>query len=237
SVVNVVRQDPDLSLQAREYNELTTFWVHLNNQKQPLNDVRVRRALAKAVDRNALIRDIASGVGLPATSVIPPGMPGFQEGLGQELGFDAQGAQALLAEAGFANGQGFPTITYSFSTTSANQRRAEFLQAQWKQNLGINVQLNSMESKAFQAAFKAKNYELAFGGWGADYPDPQDWFNTNFGCKGGNNKYNYCNPTFDAAVSQADNGQDLSDRVVLYNQAQTSLITEAPVLPLFVRGR
>ncbi len=237
SVVNVVLQDPDLSQQARQYNELTVFWAHINNTKQPLNDVRVRRALAKAIDRTALIRDIASGVGLPATSIIPPGMPGFVEGLGQELAFDPQGAQELLAEAGFPGGAGFPKLTYSFATTSANQRRAEFLQAQWKQNLNIDVQLNSMESKAYQAAFKDKNYELAFGGWGADYPDPQDWFNTLFGCKGGNNKYNYCNPTFDQLVSTADNGVDLSDRIVLYNQAQTVLIQDAPVAPLFVRGR
>jgi len=237
SVVNVVLQDQFLAQQARQYNELTVFWAHMNNAKQPLNDVRVRRALNKAIDRVALIRDIASGVGMPATSIIPPGMPGFQEGLGQELAFDPNGAQALLAEAGYPGGAGFPTLTYSFATTSANQRRAEFLQAQWKQNLSINVQLNSMESKAYQAAFKDKNYELAFGGWGADYPDPQDWFNTLFGCKGGNNKYNYCNPTFDSTVAQADIGTDLSDRVVLYNQAQTLLIQDAPVAPLFVRGR
>jgi oligopeptide transport system substrate-binding protein len=237
SVVPVVRQDSELNAQARQYNELTSFWVHLNNAKQPLNDVRIRRALAKAVDRTALIRDIASGVGLPLTSIVPPGMPGAQEGLGQELDFDPAGAQALLAEAGFPGGNGFPTLTYSFATTSANQRRAEFLQAQWKQNLNINVQLNSMESKAYQAAFKDKNYELAFGGWGADYPDPQDWFNTLFGCKGGNNKYNYCNPTFDGLVAQADSGADLSERVGLYNQAQKILIQDAPVAPLFVRGR
>jgi len=237
SVVNVVLQDPDLSQQAKMYNELTVFWVHMNNDKAPLNDVRIRRALNKAIDRNALIRDIASGVGLPATSIIPPGMPGFQEGLGQELSFDPDGAKALLAEAGYPGGAGFPKITYSFSTTSANQRRAEFLQAQWKQNLGIDVQLNSMESKAYQAAFKAKDYQLAFGGWGADYPDPQDWFNTLFGCKGGNNKYNYCSPNFDALVARADTGTDLSDRVALYNQAQTALIQDAPVAPIFVRGR
>jgi oligopeptide transport system substrate-binding protein len=97
--------------------------------------------------------------------------------------------------------------------------------------------LNSMESKAYQAAFKAKQYDLAFGGWGADYPDPQDFFATLFSCKGGNNKYNYCNPTFDQLVAQADTGIDLNERVQLYNQAQTILVQDAPVVPLFVRGR
>jgi oligopeptide transport system substrate-binding protein len=235
--VSQVLTDPELSQQSRQYNELTEFWVQINNQKAPLDNVNVRRALSKAVDRTALIRDIAIGVGLPATSIIPPGMPGYQEGLGQELGFDPEGARSLMASAGFPNGQGFPDIVYSFASTTANQRRAEFLQQQWKQNLNINIQLNSMESKAYQAAFKAKQYDLAFGGWGADYPDPQDFFATLFSCKGGNNKYNYCNPTFDQLVERADTGTDLNDRVQLYNQAQTILIQDAPVAPLFVRGR
>lgn len=237
SDVNQVQNDPNLSQQARQYNELTTFWVHMNNSKAPLNNPLVRKAFAKAIDRQALIRDIASGIGIPFTSIIPPGMPGYQEGLGQELGFDPEGARALLAQAGFPNGQGFPQLTYSFATNTANQRRAEFLQAQWQQNLNVNIQLNSMETKAYQAAFKAKQYDLAFGGWGADYPDPQDWFSTLFSCKGGNNKYNYCNPTFDQLVAQADTGTDLNSRVALYNQAQTELIQDAPVAPLYVRGR
>ena len=143
----------------------------------------------------------------------------------------------MLAQAGYPDPTKFPTLTYSFATTTANQRRAEFLQAQWKQNLGINVQLNAMENKAYQAAFKDKDYQLAFGGWGADYPDPQDWFYTLFGCKGGNNKYNYCNPNFDQLVNRADTGTDLDTRVGLYQQAQTQLIQDAPVAPLFVRGR
>jgi oligopeptide transport system substrate-binding protein len=235
--VSQVLTDSTLSQQSRQYNELTNFWVQVNNQKAPLDNVNVRRALSKAVDRTALIRDIAIGIGLPATSIIPPGMPGYQEGLGQDLGFDPEGAKALMAAAGFPNGQGFPDIAYSFATTTANQRRAEFLQQQWKQNLNINIQLNSMESKAYQAAFKAKQYDLAFGGWGADYPDPQDFFATLFSCKGGNNKYNYCNPTFDQLVAQADTGIDLNERVQLYNQAQTILVQDAPVVPLFVRGR
>ncbi|MDQ6671880.1 MAG: peptide ABC transporter substrate-binding protein [Chloroflexota bacterium] len=237
SDVNQVKNDPALAQQSVQYTELTAFWIQVNNQKAPLDNVMVRRALAKAIDRDAFIRDITIGVGLPALSIIPPGMPGFQEGLGQELAFDPQGAKALLASAGFPNGQGFPNLAFSFASTTANQRRAEFMQAQWKQNLNITIQLNSMESKAYQAAFKAKQYDLAFGGWGADYPDPQDWFNTLFGCKGGNNKYNYCNPTFDQIVARADTGTDLGDRVALYNQAQTLLIQDVPVAPVFVRGR
>ncbi|MBV9168451.1 MAG: peptide ABC transporter substrate-binding protein [Chloroflexi bacterium] len=237
SDVNAVSNDPTLSQQSVRYNELTTFWVEINNANKPLDNPNVRKALAKAIDRQALINDVAAGVGLPSTSIIPPGMPGYQEGLGQDLSFDPEGARSLLAQAGYPNGQGFPSLQYTFAATTANQRRAEFLQAQWKQNLNINIQLNSMETKAYQAAFKAKQYDLGFGGWGADYPDPQDWFGTLFSCKGGNNKYNYCNPQFDQLIAQADTGTDLNQRVALYNQAQTQLVQDAPVAPLFVRGR
>jgi oligopeptide transport system substrate-binding protein len=123
SDVNQVLNDPNLSQQSREYNELTTFWVHMNNAKAPLDNPMVRKALAMSIDRQALIRDIAGGVGLPFTSIIPPGMPGYQEGLGQELGFNPEGAKSMLAQAGFPNAQNFPTLTYSFATTTANHRR------------------------------------------------------------------------------------------------------------------
>jgi oligopeptide transport system substrate-binding protein len=236
--VSQVLNDAQLAAQARQFTELTTYWIHMNNARAPLSNVNVRRALAKAIDRAALLRDLAGGVGIPTTSIIPPGMAGFQEGLGQELGFDPQGARALLARAGFPNGENWPRLEFSFSGNSASLRRAGFFQAQWKQNLGIDIALNAMESRAYQRAFFTdKDYDLAFGGWEADYPDPQDWFSTLFGCRGGYNQYNYCNPTFDQVVARADSGSDLSDRLLQYGQAQTILIQDVPVAPLFVRGR
>src|SRR5207237_2728700 len=142
---------------------------------------------------------IASGVGQPATSMIPPGMPGYQPDLGKDVDFDATAAKDLLKQAGYADPAQFPQLHFKFGTTSANQARAEFIQAQLKQNLGINIVLDSMESKAYQAAFKDKDFDLAFGGWGADYPDPQDWMASLIGCKASNNKFNYCNQQFDQA--------------------------------------
>ena len=235
--VQAVRNDPQLAQELTDYTDLSTFWLYLNTAKAPLKDPLVHRALSKAIDRQALIRDVAGGVGQPATSIIPPGMPGFREGLGSDIGFDPQGARDLLAQAGFAGGARFPTLSFSFATSSEAQRRAEFIQAQFKQNLGITIQLDPMEAKAYQAAFKAQSYDIAFGGWEADYPDPQDWFNTNFGCKGGNNKLGYCNPTFDQLVAHADTALDFDERMGLYEQAQQLLLQDAPVVPLYNRGR
>lgn len=235
--VAAVYADPSLSQQAFPETELTTFWLQFNNARAPLTNPLVRKALTRAIDRDALIRDIASGVGLPAVSIIPPGMPGFQADLGQDLSFNPQAARELLAAGGFGDPSTFPKLTFTFATTSGNQRRAEFIQAQLQQNLGITINLNSMESKAYQAAIKSKNYDLSYSGWGADYPDPQNWFATLFSCKGGNNKTSYCNPNFDQVVARADTSSDTAERLDLYAQAQTMLINDAPVGPLHVRGR
>jgi oligopeptide transport system substrate-binding protein len=236
SAINEVLNDPQLAQQAHQLSELVTFWVQVNTDREPLNNVLVRRALAKGVDRSALVRDVATGIGLPTTSVIPPGMPGFQDGLGHELGFDARGGRALLAQAGFVDGLE-PELTFAFPEGSDNLRRAQYLQSQWSSNLGIDVELKPMDATAYQQALDEGDYDLAFGGWAADYPDPQDWFGAQFGCKGAHNQYHYCNSTFDQLVARADTASALEDRVLLYNQAQTVLTQDAPVLPLFVRGR
>jgi oligopeptide transport system substrate-binding protein len=232
-----VRNDPQLSQQAVEYTELTTFWLSINNAHPPLDNVNVRKALSMGIDRNAMIRDVAAGVGKPATSVIPPGMPGYQADLGKDIDFNPTQAKQLLAQAGFADPTAFPQVHFRYATTTSNQARAEFIQAQLKQNLGISIVLDSMESKAFQAAYKAKDYDLAFSGWGADYPDPQDWMGSLFGCDAGNNKYNYCNQQFDQTSQKGDTSTDQNARLQAYAQAQQMLIQDLPVAPLFYRGR
>ncbi len=234
---NQVLNDPALAAQSRSYTELTTFWVQMNTAHPPLDNALVRRALSRAVDRAAVVRDLATGVGIPATSVLPPGMPGFQDGLGQDLAFDPTAARALLTQAGFGDAQPLPGLAFSFPDTPASQRRAEYLQAQWSTNLGINVQMNAMDADAYQQALDTGTYDLAFGGWSADYPDPQDWFGMLFGCNGAFNTFKYCNTSFDQLVARADMSASLPDRLQLYAQAQTLLLQDAPVAPLFVRGR
>ena len=130
--VQAVRNDSQLSKEVVDYTELTTWWLIMNNANGPLKDPLVRRAFSRAIDREALIRDIGSGVGQVATSFIPPGMPGYQGELGKDIGFDANAAKDLLTRAGYADPSQFPVLRFRFATTSANQSRAEFVQAQLK---------------------------------------------------------------------------------------------------------
>ena len=235
--VQAVRNDSTLSQQAVEYTELTTWWLAFNNAHTPLDNPNIRKAFSMAIDRNALIRDVAVGVGKPATSIIAPGMLGYQADLGKDIDFNPTQAKQLLAQAGYSDPATFPQVHFRYATTSANQARAEFVHAQLKQNLGIDIVLDSMESKAFQAAFKAKDFDLAWEGWGADYPDPQDWMGSLFGCDASNNKYSYCDQQFDQASQKGDTSTDQNARLQAYAQAQQLLIQDLPVAPLFYRGR
>ena len=235
--VKAVRSDGQLAGQAVDYTELTTFWLIMNNARQPLDNVNVRRAISKGIDRNLLIRDIAAGVGKPATSMIPPGMPGYQPDLGKDIDFDPAGAKQLLAQAGYSDLATFPQIHFRYANTSANQSRVEFIQGQLKQNLGLTIVLEPMEQKAYQAAYREKDYDLAWGGWSADYPDPQNWMASLFGCNASNNKYNYCNQQFDQASQKGDTGSDQNQRMQAYAQAQQILVQDVPVAPLVYRGR
>jgi oligopeptide transport system substrate-binding protein len=235
--LNAVLNDPDQVHQAQAYTDLTTFWVQLNSSRAPLNNVIVRRALAKALDRKAIVRDLTAGVSVPITSVLPPGMPGHQPGLGAELDFDPEGARTLLGQAGFAGGRGFPRLMFSYPSGAANQRRADYLSARWREILGIDVALSGQTNAAYQQALHDRAYDMAFGGWAADYPDPQDWFAPVFGCSGAYNYYAYCSSAFDQLVARGDMSPVLADRLTYYGQAQTQLLRDAPVIPLFVRGR
>jgi oligopeptide transport system substrate-binding protein len=234
---NQVLNDPVLAPQARQVTDLTTFWIQFNTARAPLDDVLVRRALSRAIDRAAVVRDLATSVGVPTTTVIPPGTPGFQAGLGHELGFDPAGARALLSQAGFASAQDLPPLTFSFLADSADLQRARYLHDQWSATLGLDVQLQPMDQPAYESALAARDYDLAFGGWTADYPDPQDWLGPLFACRSEFNTFNYCNAGFDQLVARGDRGGSLPDRLQVYAQAQAQLAQEVPVAPLFARGR
>ena len=106
--------------------------------------------------------------------MIPPGMPGFQPDLGKDIDFDPAAAKNLLAQAGFADPLEIPPLRMRFATTSANQSRAEFIQAQLKQNLGVNIQLDSMEAKAYQAAYKDQGLRTGLGRLGRGLSRPAE---------------------------------------------------------------
>src|SRR5262249_29994406 len=157
-----------------------------------------------------------AGVGVPITSVLPPGMPGHAPTIGSELDFDPDDARALLTSAGFAGGQDFPRLTFAYPTGAVNQRRAEYLAGRWRQILSIDVALQPMPNADYQQALHDKTYDLSFGGWAADYPDASDWLAPVFACDGAFNYAAYCSAGLDQLIARGDASVALADRVRYY---------------------
>ncbi len=233
ALIAQVQKDPTLSKELVRSPKLSTMAVQFNNKVKPFDNVDVRHAFSVAIDRDALIKDVRQGVGKPAYSWIPPGMPGYQPDLGMEYKFDPAKAKKYLADAGYPDGKGLPQITFQYANTRTNPVIAQFLQQQWKDNLGVNVKLEPMEPKAFSQAVNKGQYMMGFYGWIADYPDPDDWLPQLFGTGAGNNHSYYSNPKLDALMKQAMAEPDQKKRMDMWAQAQKMIVDDAPIAFLF----
>ncbi len=229
--------DPVLGKQVVRYPELTTFGFRFNVAMSPFDNVKVRQAINCAIDRNAFIDKVRGGVGKPATSWIPPGMPGYDPNLGSQYKFDPAKAKQLLAEAGYADVSKLPPIKFQYSDSAGNKTIAQFLQAQMKENLGIDITLEPMESKAFSQMVNNKQFMWSWYGWGADYPDPDNWLPQLFMTNAGNNKQNYSNKAFDDLASKAMVELDNTKRLQLWADAHKIIVDDAPMAFMFYRER
>ncbi len=232
-----ILSDPVLSKELLRFNELTTFAFQFNVTKPPFDNVKLRKAINTALDRETFINKVRKGVGKPATSWIPPGMPGYDAELGKDYAFNAAKAKQLLAEAGYPEGKGLPTLSFQYSDTAANKVIAEYLQAQMKDNLGITIKLEPMESKAFTQTVNQGKHTWAWFGWGADYPDPDNWLPELFGTGAGNNHTLYSSKEFDDLVKQAAAEPDTAKRLELWKKAHAVVVRDAPVAFMFYRER
>ncbi len=229
--------DPVLSKEILRYPELVTFAFQFNVTKPPLDNVKVRQALSCAIDRVAFVDNVRAGVGKPALSWIPPGMPGYDANLGKEYEFNVTKAKQLLSEAGYADVSKLGELKFQYSDTAGNRTIAQFLQGQMKDNLNINLTLEPMETKAFQQLVNSEQHTWAWFGWGADYPDPDNWLPELFGTGAGNNHTLYSNPQFDALAKQAKSEPDNTKRLKLWADAHKMVIADAPIATMFYRER
>ena len=230
ALMEQVKTDPNLSKELQRSLRLTTFGYQFNNKVPPFDNVKVRQAFNMAFDRDALINQLRRGVGQPAYSWIPPGMPGHQPELGQQYKLNPTKAKELLTEAGYPNGQGLPRITMQYSNTGNNPIYAQFMQEQYKTNLGIDITLEPMESKAFSQAVNREEYMIGWYGWGADYPDPDNWLPELFGTGAGNNHTGYSNPQVDELMKRANAETNPEQRMNLWADAQKIIVDEAPII-------
>jgi len=230
--------DATLGPQVLRYAELTTFGFQFNLLEPPFDNKNLRKAINAAVDRESFINNVRGGVGKPAYSWIPPGMPGYDANLGADYHFNVTKAKQFLVDAGYKeDGSDVPALRLQYADTGSNPTIAQFVQNQMQVNLGITVELEPMERAAFSKLVNAEQHTWAWFGWGADYPDPDNWLPQLFGTDAGNNHTNYSSAEFDALSAQALTELDNAKRLQLWAQAQALVVDDCPVLFIQYRER
>jgi len=208
---------------------LTVWWIAYRVTAPRLGNSRVRLALAQAIDRNALVRQVFQGQGAPAETLIPKGMQGYAPELVEAQNFDVAQARATLASAGVTASQ-LNGVKLSYDRSSDfSKATATFVHDQLKTNLGVNITLEPLDTNTLNSRLASGNFEMAGPlGWTADYPDPADWFSI-FLTTNSNNYSLYQNGRYDSLVSVAATDVEAGRRSQEYLQAQKQLVNDAPV--------
>ena len=228
--IQAYSQSDDPSLRIQPY--LGVYFYRLNVDKPQLSDKRVRRALGMTINRDQLVSQITKGGQIPAYAITPPGTMGYYPE--SDLTFDPEGAKKLLAEAGYPNGEGFPTTEILYNTSEGHRKIAVALQQMWKKHLNIDVILLNQEWKVYLDTVSNHHYEIARAGWIGDYVDPNNFLDM-FLCNGGNNRTRWCNPEYDQIIlQQVPKAKTHQQRLELFQKAETILLDEMPVIPIYI---
>jgi oligopeptide transport system substrate-binding protein len=209
---------------------LGTYYFRFNVTKSPVSDVRVRKALSLAVDRESLTKFVTKAGEVPYSSFVPAGLRGYESPRG--LGFDPAAAKQLLAEAGFPEGKGFPKTELLYNTSDLHRVITQAVQQMWKEHLGIQVDLVNVEWKVYLARQSSLDYQISRAGWIGDYVDPNTFLEM-WKTGGGNNQTGWSSKRFDELMDQAARLVNAKDRMQAMQDAEKILLDEAPVLPLF----
>ena len=217
---------------------LGTYYVSLNLKRDAFKDAKVRRALSLAIDRDYVANTIMQGTYSTADSIVGPGIVDengyFHDNVNApyiSADYEANLAEAkkLLADAGYPNGEGYPTLEYSTNDAGYHVPLAEYLQQAWS-DLGITLTISKMEWSSFTAARRAGEYDVARNGWVMDYNDPSNMLD--LFCSGnGNNDGKYSNPEFDAAI-EASRVADVSEHFAQLHKAEDILMEDTGCLPI-----
>lgn len=232
---DIVRDLPPVQIQNlskmpgfRSHPYLRGYYFGFNINDPAVKDVNIRKALAHAIDRKEFDQIFGPMI-RPSQTWNHPSLIGYSEDRG--LGFNPELARKLWAEA-----KDKPTtIEFAYDQKDFNKLVAENIHGQWKKNLGIDANLTSMEWKVYLKALRSKSPATWRMGWGADYPDPDTFFNL-YTCKSGNNFSGFCSTVFDNLIKKAAAEQNPSERAKMYNQVEKILLEDDVVIvPLFAQ--
>ena len=209
--------------------QFATYYLNLNNQRKPFDDIRVRRAFAGAIDKQTLVDKVLKGGQIPTDAFSPP-MAGYTPQKG--VGFNVAEAKKNLADAGYPNGAGFPTLTYVYNTSAGHKLIAEYVQQQLKANLNVDVVLQNMEFKTLIELRNKHDFTIARDGWVGDYLDPNTMLEL-FITGSGNNSGDHRNPAFDKLMDDAMKSSGDARMKMLMDAEKLLMTQDQAIIPLY----
>jgi oligopeptide transport system substrate-binding protein len=208
-----------------------TYYYVFNVTRPPLDDARVRRALALAINRAAITGDITRGGEQVAPRFMPDGVAGYVSPVaGVEL--DLAEARRLLAEAGYPGGAGFPVVTLLFNTAENHRLIAEAVQQMWRRDLGIDVRMENQEWKVYLSNMHLGNFDICRAGY-IVAPDDPTVFLEAFTTGHGFNNSKYSDPEYDALFARSRAEADEATRAALFARMEETIDAAMPVAPVY----
>lgn len=221
-----------------------TYYVCFNTEDEVFSNPLIRKAFSLAIDRNYIVENVSQSGEVPATGYVPagvndaagPGSDDFRTVGGEYYSVaeedyekNCEEARALLAEAGYPNGEGFPTVEYMYNTNDKHKAIGEALQNMWQEQLGVTVNLSNQDWNVFLESRKQGDYQIARNGWIADYNDPCSFLDMWY-TGGGNNDAQYSNKDYDAKIDAAKATAVQEERMKAFHEAEDILIEQDNVL-------
>jgi oligopeptide transport system substrate-binding protein len=202
------------------------------NLYPPFKDIRVREAMCSCIDRDAMVQGLFDGAAFPLYGFVVPNFPGNNPNLAP-LKTDFQKAKKLLADAGYPGGKGLPPI--SITGTAATKEELAYFSDLFQKQLGMTVEIKTMERGNFIKAMNAGELPLIHWGWSADYADAATFLDDMWYSKSPYNRIKWVNADYDALIEKARVTFDANERYKIYNQAEAVMLKESPACPTVVR--
>lgn len=221
---------------------LATYYYTFDTREAPYNDVRVRRALSMAVDRDFLAKEIYNGSQLPSYSIVPPGMSGYGEPAKPDFASLSQldredEALKLMKEAGYGEGGKPLSIEIRYNTNPNHERVATAIADMWKTTFGAKVSLVNLDVASHYGYLQeGGKFNVARAGWVADYADPETFLALSISTNKTFNYSKYNNPEFDALMKKSYDEADPAARMKILHQADSILMNDQPIAPFLTQA-
>jgi ABC-type oligopeptide transport system substrate-binding subunit len=224
-----IQRDPALSKELVRMGDPATWYLFFRTKKPPFDDIRVREAFTRSINREAIARVLLRGAAIPAYSMLPPGFEDYDGPTYKKFqGFDPQRAKQLMREAGFPKGRGFPRQELWLRAPGPIYRNVAIaIQGMLKEHLGVDISIRVSDDSAYMSALFDWQMNIGLLNFGADFMDPRNMLDMTWRSQPrGAGRQDWQNPQFDALVQRAISTVDASQRSALYRQAEEVLVSD-----------